>query len=141
MFSNFVIFTEVVKLSSNVFWKMREVNCHDKVLDLIYEKQDVVTFEEVIDLVNNKYLITKFIGILNFCETRTGEKWLKSIFEAIDHIDITAFDNTLLTYSSKNGFVDFVKYLVRRPDCKVCRQRCCHVLLYIIKTIMYYFKL
>lgn len=42
MFENFVVFTEVVKLSSNIFWKMKEVNYHDKLLDLIYQEEDIV---------------------------------------------------------------------------------------------------
>lgn len=114
MFENFVTFTEVVKLSSNVFWRMKEVNYHDKLLKLIYDKEDVFTFEEVIELVENKQLIAKFANILDTCSLSTEGLWVENIFKVIDHIDISSSIDTLLIYSSKNGFTNFVKYLVER---------------------------
>lgn len=76
MFENFVIFTEAIKLSSNVFWKMKEVNYHDKLLDLIYKKKDVIVLGKVINLAEDKCLITRFIGILGVCDKK---EWLENI--------------------------------------------------------------
>lgn len=156
MFSNFVTFKEVVKLSPNVFWKMKEVNYNDKLLDLIYLKEDVNTFGEVSDLIENKRLVTKFINVLSNCKQFDEKKWLENIFKFIEDIDISISGDKLLVYSSKYGFydavrylvekgvdphfqydlalrwaVDFnyleiVKYLVERPDCKVCNKQCIH---------------
>lgn len=64
MFDNFLIFTEVVKLSSNVFWRMREINYRDKLLEVIYKKKDLVTFLEVIELIEDKNLISEIIDLI-----------------------------------------------------------------------------
>lgn len=63
MFDNFLIFTEVVKLSSNVFWRMREINYRDKLLEVIYKKKDLIAFLEVIELIENKNLIIEIIDL------------------------------------------------------------------------------
>lgn len=113
MFENFVTFTEVVKLSPNIFSQLREVNYHDKLLDLIRIRNDISTFEQVTDLVENKYLVTGLIEIFQKNHTYL-ERWLKSIFKFVDYIDVTALDNLLLFYSSRSGFYDFVKCLIER---------------------------
>lgn len=123
MFENFIVFTEVVKLSSDIFWRMREVNYHDKFLKFIRKKQDVVAFEEVVDIIEDKCLVTKFGNILTVCNINNERKWIENIFKVID---TTILGNILLTYSSRHGFIDFVKYLIERPDCKVCSEHCCH---------------
>lgn len=123
MFENFVVFTEVIKLSSIMFWKMKEVNYHDELLDLIYDREDVITFEEVIDVVD-KYLITRFIYRID--PRSNPKKWIENILKAISYIDITAFNNKLLFDSSCHGFYDFVKLLIERPDCKICDKQCIH---------------
>lgn len=112
MFENFVVFTEAAKLSSNLSYRLKEVNYHDKLLSFIREKRDVIAFAEVIDLVENKSLITEFIDLLNHYETRNKKRLTETIFKAIDHIDITAFYNILLVASSENGLLYIVKYLV-----------------------------
>lgn len=157
MFENFLVFTEVVKLSSNVFYQLEEINYHDKVLDFIYDREDVNTFEKVLDLVEDKYLITRFIKFLkDYGLNETEKLWVKNILKVINHINIAAFDNALLIYAFKyefyesfryliqkgadihvkdnyllrvsaaRGNLDLVKYLVERPDCKICDQQCIH---------------
>lgn len=113
MFENFIVFTEVVKLSSDIFWRMREVNYHDKFLKFIRKKQDVVAFEEVVDIIEDKCLVTKFGNILTVCNINNERKWIENIFKVID---TTILGNILLTYSSRHGFIDFVKYLIERND-------------------------
>lgn len=156
MFENFVVFTEAVKLSSNVFYRLSVVNYHNKLLKLIYRRKDVISFREVADLVENKILISKFVDFLNSCDQQDEKLWLEGIFKAIDYIDIGKFGRILWIFSSKNGFLDcikylvnnnidmhmdndialkwaaskgylpLVKYLIERPDCKVCNQQCIH---------------
>lgn len=124
MFENFIIFTEVTKLSSNVFHYLKEVNYHDKLLNLIRKKEDVATFEEIIDLVENKYLITKFISILYCCKC-DEKRWIENIFKVIDYIDVSAYNNDLLIYSSAYGCQEVVKYLLERIVCD-CKEDCSH---------------
>lgn len=140
MFENFVIFTEAVKLSPNVFWRTREVNYHNKLLDLIYREEDVLAFEQVTDLIENEQLINKFINVFTFCYQKDEKRWLENIFKVItkssiknnfpqssedlSYFDFTSHNNPLLIYSCKYGFYDFVKFLVERPDClEVSRYR------------------
>lgn len=111
MFSNFVIFTEVVKLSSNIFHEMEIINYHDKLLKLIEQKRDINTFEEIIHNVEDKHLITEFIAVASGID---AARWIRNIFKVIDYTDITAFDNSLIIRSSKYGFYDFVKLLAER---------------------------
>lgn len=150
MFENFIVFTEVVKLSSNIFWKVKEVNYSDKLLDLIYEKKDVVAFEEVINLVDNKFLITMFIEILQLdLEESVEKKWIENIFKVIEEVDTTAFGNELLMVCSYYEFYDFVKYLIEHDadvNAQYNRALNCSIIkgnLEIVKLIVengYYFK-
>lgn len=129
MFENFIVFTEVIKLSSNVFWKMKEVNYHDKLLDLIDKKIDISTFEEVIDLVDDKYLITKFIYTLQrIYSDDVKKRWIKNISKAIDDIDSSAYEDTLLIDGASYGFYEIVKYVVEVSKCKNCQKQCCSCL-------------
>lgn len=112
MFENFVTFTEVIKLSSNMFWRMREVNYHDKLLDLIYSKQDIVCFEMVTDLVKDQYLICEFIKELKFHYNSCERRWLENIFEIIKNNNITVSNDDLLISASKYGFYDLVKCMI-----------------------------
>lgn len=117
MFSNFVTFQEVVKLSKNVFWKMREINYQDKLLDLIYSKKDAETFETALDLIEDKELLRKFINIIEiFCGDFVGEKWVENIFKVIRYFGVNSIDNRTLNkwmqQSSNCKNYNFLKYFV-----------------------------
>lgn len=88
---------------------MREVNYQDKLLDLIYRRKDTIVLEEVIDLVNDKYLITEFIKSLWNFDINKEKKLVENIFKVIDYIDISAFNNRLFN----KWFCNFVKYLIQ----------------------------
>lgn len=83
MFSNFVTFAEVSKLSPFTHHRMKEINYHDKLLKLIYEKKDVDTFKEVIELVENKHLIKKSPKNIAL-DYPNRKKWLEAIFSTIN---------------------------------------------------------
>lgn len=53
MFENFVIFTEVIKLSSNVFYQMENINYSDKLPGLIFQKEDFRTLKLVSHLIED----------------------------------------------------------------------------------------
>lgn len=114
MFSNFVTFKEVVKLSENIFYGLRTTNYHDKLLELIYNQEDVIAFEEVIDLVDNKYLVTRFLHIFEAYWRNDRERWLKNILKVIDHIDVSYLKNTLLVQCSRYKYYNFVERLVEK---------------------------
>lgn len=119
MFESFVTFTEVVKLSSNVFYFLREVNYSDKILDSIYEKTDPYSFEQIIDLIQDKTLIEKSVEMLEFWYFGLGEeKWLENIFKVIEYIDLKKSHSILLFYSSRYGILENIKYLIEK--CESC---------------------
>lgn len=111
MFENFVTFTELVKLSSNVFWKMREVNYSNKILNSIYQRRDLEVLEKVLDLIEDKQLIIGFTSVLEDPRKVQIEKWLEIITKAVIENSISIpRDNNLIIYSSEYGVYDFVKY-------------------------------
>lgn len=151
MFNNSVIFTEVVKLSSNIFYSLKEVNYSKKLLEVIYSRKDIISFESVLDFIKDKELIIKFIKLIETLSWPNQRKQVENILRA------AGSDERLLFCSSRNGFydivknlvssgvnlrsdpgswalveasynghLDIVKYLIERPDCKVCFKNCCH---------------
>lgn len=100
MFENFVIFTEVIKLSSRIFYELKIVNYSDKLIKLIREG-DIKFAEEIFLLVENKSLIHPFVEL-----TLKSPRWLDCIMK-------TGIINPVLLFSScKYGKLRYVKYLV-----------------------------
>lgn len=100
MFENFVIFTEVVKLSSRIFHELKIVNYSDKIIKLIRER-DIKFAEEIFLLVENKSLIHSFVEL-----TLRSLRWLDCVMK-------TGIINSALLFSScKYGKLKYVKYLV-----------------------------
>lgn len=151
MFNNFVIFTEVVKLSPNIFHSLKQVNYSKKLLKVIYSRKDIISFESVLDFIKDKELIIKFIKLIEnislqhqreqveniliaagsderllFCSSRNG------FYEIVKNLVSSGVNlrsdlgSWALVEASYNGHVDIVKYLIERPDCKVCFKSCCH---------------
>lgn len=87
MFENFVIFTEVSKLSSDIFYQLRKINYSNKFLDLIYRKRDIVSFEEITNLLEDRSQVEKFIGIILQCRISHEKGWIKNISKVLDYID------------------------------------------------------
>lgn len=129
MFSNFVTFNEVTKLSRYTHLELKHINYDDSILDFIFDKHDVDSFTQVAGLIRDGSLATRFISMMNFYNYENDRKWLLSIFEVIikkGNVNINYYDNRLLVCSSAFGYMEIVKYLLERPDCKVCKERCCH---------------
>lgn len=115
MFENFVIFTEIVKLSSNIFCYMREVNYSDNISRLIFQVHDIASAEQVAELVEDSVVINKFIkSLLCRHKQEDGPRWLRLIFDLSKRInvDFESCGDMLLVYSCRYGYLDFVKYLL-----------------------------
>lgn len=116
MFSNFVTFTEVVKLSQNVFNQMRNINSNKDTIDLILTKQDIVYAEQVI----NESNVSKFSSILNYCRTEDTEKWLDLIFRACSSTNFFFYElgEELLPYCCIYNKCEIIKYLLIKSSLK-----------------------
>lgn len=110
MFSNFVTFTEVVKLSQNIFNQMKSINNDENIVDLIFDKQDIVSAEQVIDESN----VSKFSSVLNYCRSDDSEKWLDLIYKTISNnkVDVSDFDSSLILYCCTYNKLEMIKYLI-----------------------------
>lgn len=117
MFENFVIFTEVVKLSSILYYNLEVINYSDGLAINILWKKDTIVFERLIDLVEDRRLvISKIIYILRY-EVYAKYKYLDFLFRLITRnpeLNMTA-ENECYYYvlSCIFGHFDFVKYLLR----------------------------
>jgi len=111
------------KLNSFIRDANNYINYNDLILDYIYKKRNLKLAENIFPLVEDKTLLTRFIQILNLCKIEEETEWIKVIFEngfseanemcEISQIDMSAFDNISLKYSSKNGLIEIVKYLIK----------------------------
>lgn len=118
MFSNFVTFTEVVKLSENVYHQMRDTNYFPDMLrklkrkDIKIAKEVIRTFLEKCEK-HEKQNITRLIN--NFVPI--NEAWLRYIFEAVSNdedIDISEHIEIILTYACEYDNLEVLKYYVSR---------------------------
>lgn len=115
MFSNFVTFTEVVKLSSNVFQKMKEVNYSSNILDFIFSKEDMISLEQVEDLVNSP--VDRFFALLEVKEFKWQKELalflIKMIFRG-NYNDLNSCNGILIVYFSFIGPLDLIKYFIEK---------------------------
>src|SRR4051812_4078405 len=105
-------FKRAINLSENVYYELKQVNYSDKLLDSIYSRQDIDSLSKVINQVEDKSLITKFIGLFQIYCSKDDVKLLECIFQVIEKVDFTAFDNILLIIASKYEYLEIVKYLI-----------------------------
>lgn len=117
MFENFVIFTEVVKLSSNIFYYLRQVNYHNKLLKIIRHHFDIKSAEQVFELVEDVSLLIDFIQIIPLEEDdEIRRRWIDCIFKAIEenNLDISDFKHLLICECCRFGMNDRVKLLMSK---------------------------
>lgn len=117
MFENFVTFTEVVKLSKIIFYNLKDLNYSDKLLDLIYIRNDQPTFYQVMDLIQDSSIVNKFIYKLNYCCSDCkilSDRWFELLVEFIknrDDIDFSINDYLLLKYAYRAERLDIIELI------------------------------
>lgn len=94
MFENFVVFTEVVKLSSIVFHYLKRVNYHDKLLQSVdisegfdFLANDVFLIEQNVDTIEDEILIIKLIKKLFYYKGRYKTKLLECVFSIVKNLN------------------------------------------------------
>lgn len=102
MFSNFVTFTEVIKLSKNVYHRLQGEIYDEKLFEKVCKKKDIENFT-IFDLIDDDKL-TNYINYLHRSPANDHRfiRWLKMIMKFVlegRKIDVTAFDNLLLRCS------------------------------------------
>lgn len=113
MFENFVYFKEVTKLSSAVYYQMKEVNFSENVFDLMHSRNDHQFVKELFDLViKNNLAAGKYIAKINRCEFE--EEFLKGVSENVVLNEETSFLNIafLLCSCRYDSLLFFIKRLV-----------------------------
>lgn len=109
MFSSFVTFIEVVKLSSTIYYNQEVINYSDIVIKAIVSKNDIRSALSVIDRVEDRSLIIKFASI---DEKLPGYYTLiKKIFAEKD-IDTKKIHGRLFLLSCKENDLEMIKTLV-----------------------------
>lgn len=108
MFSNFVYFKEVTKLSSTINYNLTQIHYSDNIIKSVYWRRDFNSASQILHLIEDTRLLNIFISL---CEDK---KWLELLLTTIIEKDISNIkddDNLLLLKSCEYGFYDFVKYL------------------------------
>lgn len=92
-----------------------------KIIEFVCEEKDIDIAEKIPKIIDDKYLMTPFIGALNRCGDPSKKKrWLELIFSIIhskegkNQLDIHFNNNTLLKNCASFGDLEKVKYLVKR---------------------------
>src|SRR5215204_4023392 len=101
----FRTFNCVINLSVNIFYSMERINWSDKLLDSMYSKKDVDSLSKVIDLVEDKQLIARFIQLLRIHGFKKHKELLKCLFQVIDFVRT---NGDLLILSCKYGNLEIV---------------------------------
>lgn len=117
MFENFVIFTEVAKLSSSIHYNLEVVNYSDSLAIHILWKKDTAVFERLVDLVEDRRLvISKIIYILKYCIFHMEYKYLDLLFKMKPkdlEFDIPEDRHFFFNISCVFGHLDLVKYFLQ----------------------------
>lgn len=101
MFENFVTFNEVIKLSKLTYQNLRKINYSNSLLEIICEKEDLTSGNQVYDLIGDLSVVgnsvfsliedytdelekrIKFVSDIVNCENNYGEFWSKDMRELI----------------------------------------------------------
>jgi len=148
MFCYFKCFNEANKLNKEIKDENNYINYDDLILDYIYKNStpSLNLAEIIFPLVEDKTLLTKFIYILYSCPVNIEIRWinliLKNGFSETSQIDISAYNETLLSYSCKHGLIEVVKYLVENganihePNNRALNRACQYGHLEIVKYLI-----
>lgn len=108
MFSNFIYFKEVSKLSSTINYNLTQIHYSDNIIKSVYWRRDFAAASQILYLIEDTRLLNIFISL---CKDK---KWLELLSTIIIEKNISNIkddDNLLLLKSCEYGFYDFVKYL------------------------------
>lgn len=113
MFENFVIFTEVVKLSSIIFNNFKLINHSDNVLFTACINQDIEAAKQMFPQKEDKSIVYHLIKLL-LPERFPYPALLRLLFDNVE--DFNEFDqenkDTILNYACECGFLDIVKKMI-----------------------------
>lgn len=111
MFENFVIFTEVVKLSSDTFYHLREVNYSKKISSNVLKQRDINSALQILPLINDEKSKSNIGRLIRDCNIE--ESW-KLFCEVVNRKDISSFnfDNVILILVCICGSLRYLKILI-----------------------------
>lgn len=116
MFSNFVTFTEVVKLSKIIAYKLEQINFSDDLLELVYIRNDFESVQSIFEFVNDKSKITDYIYRL-FWGSKSFNSWMKILVKfSIRYSEVNiilCIDQFILSACNKNN-IAILRYLITK---------------------------
>lgn len=112
MFSNFVTFTEVVKLSQNVFYNLRNVNYSDDIFEKIFIGRNVETAESLINLIEDERKIIIYLSRQMFCIFDRRETDLIFTLIVKSNFDVQLLHEMFLYKICIYGYLHIIKYLI-----------------------------
>lgn len=117
MFENFVYFGEVTKLSSNVYYQMKEVNFSENVFDLMHSRNHYQFVKEIFDadlITNTNCDVDKCVEISKDYKYEFGEEILRkiSMFVQLDKNKEFGNDILLIFCSRHDNLLEFVEKLI-----------------------------
>lgn len=114
MFENFICFQEVTKLSSNVYYQMKEVNYNISLLRIICNKNDSKVLKEIFDLIRYIYyeIAEAICSNENLCNT-----FLNCFLEhPMLRRNLLGNNYVPLHYSCKYGNLKVLRYIVEESE-------------------------
>lgn len=112
MFSNFVTFTEVVKLSPVIHYNLERLNFHKDILSSILQKNDLVNATSIFKLIEKEDFkkLMKFVELINLNTPTISRKWIKLITTTIT-IDKLKLYNIISYYEKRLEVFEATSYL------------------------------
>lgn len=117
MFSNFVIFNEVVKLSKVITYRLERVNFSKHVLDIIFRDTTASTVKQIHSLIEDRKTMQTFYKILAYHCRCYGDAELVDYASKLD-CNLRSFKISLFIGACRYGRLDIIKSCYNDIFCK-----------------------
>lgn len=112
MFSNFVTFTEVVKLSPIIHYNLEQLNFNKDILSSILQKNDLINATSVFKLIEKKDFkkLIQFVELINLHNPNISRKWIKLITTTTTSDELKLY-NIISYYEERLEVFEATSYL------------------------------
>lgn len=113
MFENFVIFTEVVKLSQNVFYNLRNVNYSDGIFEALFIRKDIEAAESLVELIQDKIKVINVARIFEDSKDN-NKRWMNLISQLVisSNLKVSTISVGFLFECCKFGCIELIEYAI-----------------------------
>lgn len=117
MFSNFVIFNEVVKLSKVITYRLERINFSKHVLDIVFRDTTASTAKQIHSLIQDRKTMQTFYKILAYHCRCYGDAELVDYASKLD-CNLRSFKISLFIGACTHGRLDIIKSCYNDVFCK-----------------------